>query len=195
LPSGGRSTPLEPGEPLEIIGQVRHEHQHRVERWPPAFATGTAAQCRYQRSAENFEIHHGRQPLQRIASSAQRLISVRKIEETWLSCTTETLRRWCRDPATKGEPSWPPLAMFKALLLSIWYYLSDVKLVEAPDDRASFRPFCGFAGNEATLERTAFFRLRGLPVADQLALLWQKCNFGWRQRASALRTMVRWRAG
>ncbi|MGH7014778.1 MAG: transposase [Stellaceae bacterium] len=33
--------------------------------------------------------------------------------------------------ATKGEPAWPPLAMFKALLLSIWYDLSDVKLVEA----------------------------------------------------------------
>ena len=85
-----------------------------------------------------------------------------------VGCTTETLRRWCRDPATKGEPSWPPLAMFKALLLSIWYYLSDVKLAEAPDDRASFRRFCGFAGNEATLERTAFFRLRGLLVTDQL---------------------------
>ena len=26
--------------------------------------------------------------------------------------------------ATKGEPAWPPLAMFKALLLSIWYDLS-----------------------------------------------------------------------
>jgi Transposase domain (DUF772) len=29
----------------------------------------------------------------------------------------------------KGEPAWPPLAMFKALLLSVWYDLSDVKLV------------------------------------------------------------------
>ena len=53
-------------------------------------------------------------------------------------------------PATKGEPAWPPLAMFKALLLSIWYDLSDVKLAEALDDRASFRRFCGFSANEAT---------------------------------------------
>ena len=36
-------------------------------------------------------------------------------------------------PAVKGEPAWPPLAMFKALLLSIWYDLSDVKLAEALD--------------------------------------------------------------
>jgi transposase, IS5 family len=41
--------------------------------------------------------------------------------------------------STKGEPAWPPLAMFKALLLSVWYDLSDVKLAEVLDDRASFR--------------------------------------------------------
>ncbi|MGQ3188035.1 MAG: transposase, partial [Blastomonas fulva] len=45
---------------------------------------------------------------------------------------------------SKGEPAWPPVAMFRALLLSIWYDLSDVKLAEALDDRSSFRRFCGF---------------------------------------------------
>ena len=58
--------------------------------------------------------------------------------------------------------------MFKALLLSIWYDLSDVKLAEALDDRASFRCFCGFSANEATPERTAFVRFRRLLVAHQL---------------------------
>ena len=62
--------------------------------------------------------------------------------------------------SAKGEPAWPPLALFKALLLSVWYDLSDVKLAEALDDRASFRRFCGFSGNEATPERTAFVRFR-----------------------------------
>lgn len=71
-------------------------------------------------------------------------------------------------PAAKGEPAWPPLAMFKALLLSIWYDLSDVKLAESLDDRASFRRFCGFSGTEATPERTAFVRFRRLLVAHQL---------------------------
>ena len=71
-------------------------------------------------------------------------------------------------PATKGEPAWPPLAMFRALLLSIWYELSDVKLAEALDDRASFRRFCGFSANEATPERTAFVRFRRLLVAHCL---------------------------
>ncbi len=69
-------------------------------------------------------------------------------------------------PAAKGEPAWPPLAMFKALLLSVWYDLSDVKLAEALDDRASFRRFCGFSRNEATPERTAFVRYRRLLIAN-----------------------------
>jgi IS5 family transposase len=70
--------------------------------------------------------------------------------------------------ANKGEPAWPPLAMFKALLLSIWYDLSDVKLAEALDDRASFRRFCGFSGTEATPERTAFVRFRKELVGHHL---------------------------
>src|SRR6185436_10970689 len=39
-------------------------------------------------------------------------------------------------PASKGEPAWPPLAMFKASLLAVWHDLSDVKLAEALEDRA-----------------------------------------------------------
>ena len=67
--------------------------------------------------------------------------------------------------AAKGERAWPPLPLFKALLLSVWYDLSDVKLAEALDDRASFRRFCGFAAHEPTPERTAFVRFRRELVA------------------------------
>jgi Transposase domain (DUF772)/Transposase DDE domain len=70
--------------------------------------------------------------------------------------------------AAKGEKAWPPLAMFKALLLATWYDLSDVMLAEALADRASFRRFCGFASCEATPERTAFVRFRRLLVAHGL---------------------------
>jgi IS5 family transposase len=61
-------------------------------------------------------------------------------------------------PSAKGEKAWPPLAMFKALLLATWYDLSDVMLAEALSDRASFRR--GFARDEETPERTAFVRFR-----------------------------------
>jgi IS5 family transposase len=63
-------------------------------------------------------------------------------------------------PAAKGDKAWPPLAMFKALLLAIWYDLSDVALAEARSDRASFFCFCGFSRHETTPERTAFARFR-----------------------------------
>src|SRR5215204_1832347 len=66
--------------------------------------------------------------------------------------------------STKGEPGWPPLALFRALLLATWHDLSDVRLAEALDDRASFRRFCGFAVHEPTPERTAFVRFRAALV-------------------------------
>lgn len=47
--------------------------------------------------------------------------------------------------AAKGEQAWPPLALFKARLVSVWYDLSDVKLAEVLDDRATFRRFYGFS--------------------------------------------------
>jgi len=71
-------------------------------------------------------------------------------------------------PSAMGEKAWPPLAMFKALLLATWYNLSDVALAEALSDRASFRRFCGFACDEETPERTAFVRFRRLLVAHGL---------------------------
>jgi transposase, IS5 family len=71
-------------------------------------------------------------------------------------------------PSTMGEKAWPPLAMFKALLIATWYDLSDVRLAEALEDRASFRRFCGFAGGEITPERTAFVRFRRLLVEHGL---------------------------
>jgi transposase, IS5 family len=62
--------------------------------------------------------------------------------------------------SAKGEQGWPPLALFRALLLATWHDLSDVRLAAALDDRASFRRFCGFAASEPTPERTAFVRFR-----------------------------------
>lgn len=70
--------------------------------------------------------------------------------------------------AAKGEPGWPPLALFRALLLATWHDLSDVRLAEALDDRASFRRFCGFAAHEPTPERTAFVRFRSVLVRRSL---------------------------
>ena len=70
--------------------------------------------------------------------------------------------------AAKGEAGWPPVALFRALLLATWHDLSDVRLAEALDDRASFRRFCGFAATEPTPERTTFVRFRAELVSRGL---------------------------
>jgi IS5 family transposase len=70
--------------------------------------------------------------------------------------------------ARRGEAGWPPLALFRALLIAVWHDLSDVKLADALDDRASFRRFCGFSRFEPTPERTAFVRFRRALVAHDL---------------------------
>ncbi len=41
--------------------------------------------------------------------------------------------------AKRGPKSYPPLLVFKALLVQTWYNLSDYQLEEALDDRLSFR--------------------------------------------------------
>ncbi len=41
--------------------------------------------------------------------------------------------------ASEGRPSYPPLVMFKCLLLQQWYALSDPQLEEVLADRLSFR--------------------------------------------------------
>lgn len=89
----------------------------------------------------------------------------------------------------KGEAAWPPLAMFRALLLSVWYDLSDVKLAEALDDRASFRRFCGFSGTEATPERTAFVRFRKVLVSQALdRLLFETVTAQLKAKAITVKT-------
>ena len=87
--------------------------------------------------------------------------------------------------AAKGEPAWPPLALFKALLLAVWYDLSDVKLAEALDDRGSFRRFCGRARNEPT----AFVRFRRELVARGLdGVLFETALSALKGRGAAIKT-------
>jgi IS5 family transposase len=91
--------------------------------------------------------------------------------------------------SVKGEPGWPPLALFRALLLATWHDLSDVRLAEALDDRASFRRFCGFAAHEPTPERTAFVRFRRELVRRGLdGALFEEVTRQLRAKAVTVRT-------
>lgn len=59
-----------------------------------------------------------------------------------------------------GRPSWPPLMMFKALLLQQWYGLSDPGLEEALGDRLSFRRFVGLGLDEGSPDHSVISRFR-----------------------------------
>jgi IS5 family transposase len=88
-----------------------------------------------------------------------------------------------------GELGWPPLALLRALLLATWHDLSDVRLAEALDDRASFRRFCGFAAHEPTPERTAFVRFRAELVRRGLdRILFEAVTRQLDQRGVVVRT-------
>ena len=67
-----------------------------------------------------------------------------------------------------GRPAWPPLLMFKALLLQSLYGLSDRELEEALGDRLSFRRFAGLGLDEAVPDHTALNRFRNLLIAQGL---------------------------
>lgn len=62
--------------------------------------------------------------------------------------------------ARRGGRGYPPLCLFKALLLAQWHDLSDPGLEDALADRLSFRRFCGFPLDEETPDETSFVRFR-----------------------------------
>ena len=65
----------------------------------------------------------------------------------------------------RGEAGWPPLALFRALLITVWHDLSDVKLADALDDRASFRRFCGWCKGRTDFPKKCRGRIPQLAVS------------------------------
>ena len=70
--------------------------------------------------------------------------------------------------AARGEAAYPPLMMFKLLLLQRWYDLSDPAMEEAAADRLSFRRFAGLALADDTPDHATIWRFRERLVKDNL---------------------------
>lgn len=62
--------------------------------------------------------------------------------------------------ARKGEASYPPLLMFKVLLLQRWHALSDPAMEDALADRLSFLSFVGLSLSDATPDHSTIWRFR-----------------------------------
>ena len=67
-----------------------------------------------------------------------------------------------------GRAAWPPLVLFKALLLQSLYGLSDRELEEALGDRLSFRRFAGLGLDDTIPDHTVLSRFRNLLVGEAL---------------------------
>ena len=59
-----------------------------------------------------------------------------------------------------GNPAYPALGMFKALLLQSWYGLSDRELSDNLEDRISFSHFCGFSLDHEVPDNSTICRFR-----------------------------------
>lgn len=59
-----------------------------------------------------------------------------------------------------GEASYPPLVMFKVLLLQRWHALSDEAMEDALFDRLSFRSFVGLALDDDVPDHSTIWRFR-----------------------------------
>lgn len=77
----------------------------------------------------------------------------------------------------KGEKAWPPLIMFKALLLQSWYALSDPKLEKQLARDLLFRRFVGLDIAESIPDHSTFWRFRQVLEKSQLMVaLLQEIN-------------------
>ena len=63
-------------------------------------------------------------------------------------------------PESRGEAAYPPLVLFKALLLQRWHGLSDPQLEAALSDRLSFLKFCGLSLEDRTPDHATLWRFR-----------------------------------
>jgi IS5 family transposase len=85
--------------------------------------------------------------------------------------------------AARGEPSYPALVMFKALLLQRWHGLSDPEMETALADRLSFMAFVGLSLGDPTPDHSTLWRFREkLGAHDLLDKLLAEAN---RQIAAA----------
>ena len=63
-------------------------------------------------------------------------------------------------PSRAGEPGYPPVVMFRVLLLQGWHGLSDPEMEAALDDRFSFRRFAGLSLEDEVPDHSTIWRFR-----------------------------------
>jgi IS5 family transposase len=78
----------------------------------------------------------------------------------WLPIQAFLTKKLKRKANAVGNPAYPPLPMFKILLLQRWYNLSDQATEQALLDRLSFIRFTGFSFEDDVPDETTICRFR-----------------------------------
>jgi IS5 family transposase len=67
-----------------------------------------------------------------------------------------------------GQQAWPPLMMFKALILQAWYGLSDPQLEKQMPRDLLFRRFVGISLSQSVPDHSTLWRFRNKPEVQAL---------------------------
>lgn len=89
------------------------------------------------------------------------IIDFRKIEKL-------LIKKYRKRASADGRPAYPPLPMFKLLLLQRWYGLSDPATEEALKDRISFIRFSGFSFQSQLPDYSTICRFRNTLLKENL---------------------------
>jgi IS5 family transposase len=71
----------------------------------------------------------------------------------------------------RGEQAWPPLMMFKALILQAWYALSDPQLEKQLARDLLFRRFVGISVSQSVPDHSTLWRFRNKKEVQELQKL------------------------
>ncbi|NPV39490.1 hypothetical protein BREVNS_1416 [Brevinematales bacterium NS] len=118
----------------------------------------------------DYEIELKRKPKKSILDKINQLIDWYEIEKI-LSHSYKAGK------SPKGEKAYPPLIMFKVLILQHLYNLSDEQAEESLRDRLSFLRFCGFHVSDEIPDYTTICRFRNrLLKLDLYQVLFDEFN-------------------
>jgi IS5 family transposase len=78
----------------------------------------------------------------------------------WKNIEKLLKKKYKKTFSADGRPAYPPLSMFKLLLLQKWYGLSDPGLEETLNDRISFIRFSGFSISSPLPDHSTICRFR-----------------------------------
>jgi transposase, IS5 family len=86
----------------------------------------------------------------------------------WKSIEKLLKKKYKKTMSADGRPAYPPLPMFKLLLLQRWYGLSDPGLEEALNDRISFIRFSGFSLSSPLPDYSTICRFRNTLLDENI---------------------------